>query len=114
VASSSTRDNASDISTSSFFTPEETYLPHLFSPNPTGKWLCPIGKLDFRNGVKAGITAYPGKDFEFQPELYTVDGLLIVTCVRGTSGGHDHEDCFAETMLVSGKDRADAARSGFA
>jgi hypothetical protein len=73
----------------------------------------PIGKLDFRNGLKEGAVAQSGKDLAFQPELYTGDGLLVVFCVRGTFGGEDRESSFAETELLDGKDRADAARSGF-
>jgi hypothetical protein len=73
----------------------------------------PIGKLDFRNGVKAGAAAAPGKDLDFQLELYTGDGLLVVFCVRGTQGGEDRESSFAETELLDGKDRCDAARTGF-
>jgi hypothetical protein len=73
----------------------------------------PIGKLDFRTGLKEGATGVPGQALEFQPQLYTQDGLLIVFCVRGMPGGADREGCFAETALLAGKERADTARSGF-
>jgi hypothetical protein len=73
----------------------------------------PVGKLDFRTGLKEGTEAAPGKDLSFQPELYTGDGLLIVRCVRGMPGEADRETCFAETVLANGGDRLAAARSGF-
>jgi hypothetical protein len=72
----------------------------------------PIGKLEFRNGLKTA-TAVPGKSLDLQPELYTGDGLFIVYCVRGSPSGEDREGCFAESVLAAGKDRLDAARSGF-
>jgi hypothetical protein len=73
----------------------------------------PVGKLDFRTGLKEGAEAAPGKDLSFQPELYTGDGLLIVCCVRGPPGEAGRETCFAETVLANGGDRLAAARSGF-
>jgi hypothetical protein len=89
--------------------------PHWYAvPRDGSVMIDAIGKLDFRNGLKEGVAAEPGKDLGFQPELYTGDGLLIVFCVRGTPGGEDREGCHAETALLAGKERADAARSGFA
>jgi hypothetical protein len=88
--------------------------PHWYAvPRDGSVTIDPIGKLNFRNGVKEGVTAEPGKDLAFQPELYTGDGLLIVFCVRGAPGAEDREGCHAETVLLAGTERADAARSGF-
>jgi hypothetical protein len=88
--------------------------PHWYTvPRDGSITIDPIGKLDFRTGVKNGVLAEPGKDLSFQPELYTGDGLLVVFCVRGRPGGADRESCFAETVLQAGKERTDAARSGF-
>jgi hypothetical protein len=88
--------------------------PHWYAvPRDGTVTIDPIGKLDFRTGVPGGAAAAPGKELSFQPQLYTGDGLLVVFCVRGAMGGEDRESSFAETELLDGKDRADAARSGF-
>jgi hypothetical protein len=75
--------------------------------------LDPVGKPDFRTGLKEGAAARAGQNLEFQPELFTGDGLLIVSCVRGTPGGEGRESCFAESVLAAGGERLEAARSGF-
>jgi hypothetical protein len=88
--------------------------PHWYAvPRDGTVTIDPIGKLDFRTGLEERSAAAPGKDLSFQPQLYTGDGLLVVFCVRGALGGEDRESSFAETELLDGKARADAARTGF-
>ena len=43
----------------------------------------PIGILDFKTGTEGTGTVPPGDDLKVQPQLFTGDGLLIVTCYRG-------------------------------
>jgi hypothetical protein len=43
----------------------------------------PIGNLEFTTGTEGIRPPRPGEDFKVQPQLFTGDGLLIVTCYRG-------------------------------
>ena len=45
----------------------------------------PIGTLELKTGVDSQGPIPAGDDLRVQPELYTGDGLLIVTCYRGAS-----------------------------
>jgi hypothetical protein len=54
-----------------------------------------------------------GDDLEFQPRLYTGDGLLIVTCVRGTPANPTGEESYAESVLAGKAERIGIARCGF-
>jgi hypothetical protein len=44
----------------------------------------PVGALDLRTGLGPESRVRPGEPLELQPQLYTSDGLLIVTAHRGT------------------------------
>jgi len=75
----------------------------------------PIGVLDMRTGLEEIAAARAGQDLSFQPQLYTGDGLLIVSCVRGTYESlSGREAAHAELLLASpdGTHLA-SARSGF-
>jgi hypothetical protein len=75
----------------------------------------PVGALDLRTGLDLGpeSRARPGEPLELQPQLYTGDGLLIVTAHRGTAvpGVADH----TATVELRGADGGllGQARSGF-
>jgi hypothetical protein len=77
----------------------------------------PIGTLEFKTGSEGEGPKKPGDDLRVQPELYTGDGLLIVTCYRGASANRagDSADGGARIALVGPQGRALAtAHSGFA
>ena len=46
--------------------------------------IAPLAKLDFRTGCQDQTTCRTGEQLSVQPQLYTVDGLLINTCYRGS------------------------------
>lgn len=46
--------------------------------------IAPLAKFDFRTGCRAKTTCRAGEQLTVQPQLYTVDGLLINTCYRGS------------------------------
>ena len=75
--------------------------------------LDPVGKLDFRTGLGDAPGVKPGGELEFQPALYTADGLLIVTCVRGTPASPSGDLSFAEGVLGGNSGQVGAARCGF-
>lgn len=76
----------------------------------------PIGILDFKTGVEGTEPIRAGGEVRLRPRLYTGDGLLIVTCYRGTvadpagSAGTGA----AITLFTTAGRRLDTARSGFA
>ena len=43
----------------------------------------PIGVLEFKTGTEGMGPVRPGDELKVQPQLFTGDGLLIVTCYRG-------------------------------
>ncbi len=74
----------------------------------------PIGKLELLPGHdKAG--AKPGRDLEVQPQLFTGDGLLIVSCLRGKPNSPlGREETFADITLESlAGGRLASTRAGF-
>jgi hypothetical protein len=76
----------------------------------------PIGKLEFRTGWDGSSAVEPNQELKVQPKLYTEDGLLIVTCIRGTPDGVEgREGAYAEVVLTSADgQRQPAQRCGFA
>ncbi len=75
--------------------------------------LDPVGALELRTGLDGPAAVKSGGDLEFQPRLYTADGLLIVTCVRGTPASPAGEESYAEGELTSKAGRVGSARCGF-
>jgi hypothetical protein len=75
--------------------------------------LDPIGSLELRTGLGKVGTVKSGGDLEFQPQLFTEDGLLIVSCARGTPASPAGEESFAESVLAGKNNRVGSARSGF-
>jgi hypothetical protein len=73
----------------------------------------PIGSLELRTGLGKAGTVKSGGDLEFQPQLFTGDGLLIVACVRGTPASPAGEESFADSVLAGATARVGSARSGF-
>jgi hypothetical protein len=76
----------------------------------------PVGKLELLTGLDSSSVANSGKEFEVQPQLFTGDGLLIVTCFRGVPNSPlGREETFADIMLESpAGGRLASARTGFA
>jgi hypothetical protein len=76
----------------------------------------PIGNLVLKVDTEGLKTARPGEDFKVQPQLYTSDGLLIVTCYRGNPASPAGESGSGATIALATIDgRACAtAHSGFA
>jgi hypothetical protein len=76
----------------------------------------PIGKLEFRTGAEEMPPAHPGDDLWIQPQLFTGDGLLIVTRYRGTpSDPADERGTGARIALATTDGQTLAtANSGFA
>jgi hypothetical protein len=76
----------------------------------------PLGAVELATGLDGSGPRKPGEDLDVRPRLYTGDGLLIVTCYRGTPtapGGDDGPT--AGIALSDGGGRTLAtARSGFA
>jgi hypothetical protein len=75
----------------------------------------PVGKLELLTGIDRSTVARPGKDLEVQPQLFTSDGLLIVTCFRGVPNSPlGREETFADIALESpAGGRIASARAGF-
>jgi hypothetical protein len=75
----------------------------------------PIGTLSLHTGLTA-TTVRPGRDLDFQPKLYTGDGLLIVACVRGVPGdaGGREGTCAESFLATADGGRLGSAQSGFA
>jgi hypothetical protein len=76
----------------------------------------PIGTLEFQTGTEGTGPPRPGDDLKVQPRLFTGDGLLIVTCYRGTlASPAGDSDTGATIALATTDGRALAtAHSGFA
>ena len=76
----------------------------------------PIGILELKTGTEGAGPVHSGDDLKVQPQLFTGDGLLIVTCYRGmlVSPAGD-SDAGATITLATADGRALAtAHSGFA
>jgi hypothetical protein len=75
----------------------------------------PIGTLSLHTGLNAA-TVRPGRDLDFQPKLYTGDGLLIVAAVRGVPGdaGGREGTCAESFLKAEDGGRLASAQSGFA
>ena len=58
----------------------------------------------------------PGEDFKVQPQLFTGDGLLIVTCYRGMLASPASDSGTGATIALATADgrTLDTAHSGFA
>jgi hypothetical protein len=77
----------------------------------------PIGTLEFKTGSEGEGPKKPGDELRVQPQLYTGDGMLIVTCYRGASANpaSDSAGGGARIALVDAQGRPLAtAHSGFA
>ncbi len=76
----------------------------------------PIGALEFKTGVEGTGPQRPGDDLTVQPQLYSSDGLLIVTCYRGASANPASDSgTGARIALATADGRTLAtAHSGFA
>ncbi|MBX6316303.1 MAG: hypothetical protein IRY99_25840, partial [Isosphaeraceae bacterium] len=76
--------------------------------------LDPIGPLELHTGLSPDATARPGDLVECRPQLYTGDGLLIVTAGRGTATASTEGPTAAIALETSDGHRLASARSGFA
>jgi hypothetical protein len=76
----------------------------------------PLGTVELNATLEGMGRARPGEDLRVQPQLFTGDGLLIVTCYRGTpSGFADDSGTGAAIALAYPEGRTLAtAHSGFA
>lgn len=75
----------------------------------------PLEKFDFAAGPwQTGGTCHAGDDLTFQPKLFTVDGLLINTCYRGTHDTGRDGTCAAIKLSASDGSLLSTAQSGFA
>jgi hypothetical protein len=74
----------------------------------------PIGTLEFGTGLDASEAARPGLPLDFQPTLYTSDGLLIVSAARGTPAASREGPTGAIALCSADGRRLDTAHSGFA
>jgi hypothetical protein len=76
----------------------------------------PLGRLELSCHVEGADPHRAGDDLRVQPRLYTRDGLLIVTCYRGTPttpGSDDGPDAAIALVDAAGK-RLMGGHSGFA
>jgi hypothetical protein len=76
----------------------------------------PIGNLEFKTGTEGMRPPRPGEDLKVQPQLFTGDGLLIVTCYRGmlaSSAGDSSSGASITLATTDGRTLA-TAHSGFA
>lgn len=76
----------------------------------------PIGSLEFKTGTEGTRPPRPGEDFKVQPQLFTGDGLLIVTCYRGglaNPAGDSGTGAAISLATADGRTLA-TAHSGFA
>jgi hypothetical protein len=75
----------------------------------------PLEKFDFAAGPwQISGTCRPGDDLTFQPKLFTVDGLLINTCYRGTHDTGRDGTCASIKLTASDGTLLSTAQSGFA
>jgi hypothetical protein len=76
----------------------------------------PIGTLEFRTDTGGTEVLRPGEQLKLEPRLFTADGLLIVTCYRGTvaSPAGDSSTGAAIALATADGQVLDTAHSGFA
>ena len=76
----------------------------------------PIGRLDFRTRIEGTKPPCAGEDFRVQPQLFTGDGLLIVTCYRGMVANPTSDSAAGATIDLTAADShvLASAHSGFA
>jgi hypothetical protein len=76
----------------------------------------PLGRLALSSPMESTGPHPPGDALSVQPRLYTGDGLLIVTCYRGTptTPGSDDGPGAAIALVDAAGKRLQSARSGFA
>ncbi len=76
----------------------------------------PIGAVELKTGIEGEAPLRPDADVKVQPQLYSGDGLLIVTCYRGTPASPAGDSgAGARIVLNTADGRALAtAHSGFA
>ncbi|HUG92416.1 MAG TPA: hypothetical protein VML55_16375, partial [Planctomycetaceae bacterium] len=70
--------------------------------------LDPVGRLEFTLTGGEGVeAAKPGEELSLQPQLYTGENLLIVTCYRGSDDSEDHQPkCRVAVCSADGKELA--------
>jgi hypothetical protein len=76
----------------------------------------PIGTLEFKTATEGMVSPRPGEDFRVQPQLFTGDSLLIVTCYRGipaSPAGDSGAGAMIALVNANGRTLA-TAHSGFA
>jgi hypothetical protein len=76
----------------------------------------PIGALELKTGAEGIKPVRPGDDLKVQPQLYTGDGLLIVTCYRGASANPASDSGPVATIALATADgrTLGTVHSGFA
>jgi hypothetical protein len=76
----------------------------------------PIGSLEFKTSADALKPPRPGDDLRIQPQLFTGDGLLIVTCYRGMLASPASDSGTVATITLGTTDGRilTTAHSGFA
>jgi hypothetical protein len=76
----------------------------------------PIGVLEFKTGADGVKPLHAGDDLTVQPQLFTGDGLLIVTCFRGMLASPAGDSGNGATITLSTADGRPlaTAHSGFA
>ncbi len=91
--------------------------PRWYKVEPGGMaTIDPIGTLEFRTGAEGMGLPRPGEDLKVQPQLFTGDGLLIVTCYRGRQANPAGDSGAGATIALTTTDGRTlaAAHSGFA
>jgi hypothetical protein len=75
-----------------------------------------IDVLEFKTGSEAVGPLRPGDDLKVQPQLFTGDGLLIVTCYRGMLANPADDSGTVATITLATADGhvLGRAHSGFA
>jgi hypothetical protein len=76
----------------------------------------PIGILEFKTDTEGLGSPRPGDDLKVQPQLFTGDGLLIVTCYRGIQTNPAGDSGTGATIALATTDGRTlaTAHSGFA
>ena len=74
----------------------------------------PIGVLEFKTGAEGVKPLHAGDDLTVQPQLFTGDGLLIVTCYRGMVANVANDSGATITLSTADGRTLATAHSGFA
>jgi hypothetical protein len=74
----------------------------------------PIGVVEFKTGIEGVGPVLAGDELTVQPQLFTGDGLLIVTCYRGTPANPAGDSGTAAITLAAAGRTLATAHSGFA